>query len=126
MDLRVDTEMLETVCEEGSDRWAGTLSDIRVNAVPVSREVLARYVGVYRGMWGPNVRTVRVTLDGAILRANGIHDQVVGLTPQSATFFAGTDGLTYEFLGADGGSATHVVERHVSGDYTYARQEQGP
>src|SRR5687768_15598508 len=86
MVLRVDTEMLETVCEEGSDKWAGTLSDIRAGAVPVSREVLSRYVGVYRGMWGPNVRTVRVRLDGDVLRANGIHDQDVQLISESATF----------------------------------------
>jgi hypothetical protein len=123
MELRADTEMLETACEEGSDRWTGTLSEIQTYAVSVSREVLARYVGVYRGMWGPNVRTVRVTLDGDILRANGVHDQDVQLIPESATFFAGTDGLTYEFVGAGSGPATQLIERHVSGDYTYGRQD---
>jgi hypothetical protein len=123
MELRVDTEMLETVCEEGSDKWSGTLSEIRAGAVPVSRDVLARYVGVYRGMWGQNVRTVQVSLDGDILRATGIYGQDVQLIPESATFFAATDGLTYEFVGEENGPATQLIERHVSGDYTYARQD---
>jgi len=123
LELRADTEMLETVCEEGSDRWVGTVSQVRRNTVPVPRETLAQYVGVYRGMWATNVRTVRVRLEGDVLRVNGIYGEDVDLIPESATFFAGTDGLTYEFVVRDRGSATHVIERHVSGDYSYARQE---
>jgi hypothetical protein len=33
----------------------------------------------------------------------------------------GSDGLTFEF-GGDGGAVTYLVERHVSGDWTYTRQ----
>jgi hypothetical protein len=123
LDLQVDTEMLETVCETSSEGWVGSLSDARATAVSAAADVLARYVGVYSGMWGPNPRTVRVRLDDNVLRVNGIYDQDVELIPQSSVLFAGSDGLMYEFLGADGGRATHVIERHVSGDYTLKRQD---
>jgi hypothetical protein len=123
LDLQVDTEMLETVCETSSEGWVGSLSDARATAVSAAADVLARYVGVYSGMWGPNPRTVRVRLDDNVLRVNGIYDQDVELLPQSSVLFAGSDGLMYEFLGADGGRATHVIERHVSGDYTLKRQD---
>jgi hypothetical protein len=122
LELRADTEMLETVCEENSDRWAGTMSQVRANAVVVPPETLARYVGTYRGLWGTTPRTVRVVLDGGTLRANDVYGHEVQLIPESPTFFAGTDGLTYEFVAREGAPATHVVERHVSGDYTYARE----
>jgi hypothetical protein len=121
MDLRVDTEMLETVCESNSDNWAGSVSEVRANASRVAPDTLARYVGVYSGMWGTVRRTVRITVVGDSLHATGILGQDVQLIAQSDTFFAGTDGLTYEFVGPGNGPATHLVERHVSGDYPYAR-----
>jgi hypothetical protein len=45
MDLRVDTEMLETVCEGSSERWLGSLADVRATARHVDTDVLALYVG---------------------------------------------------------------------------------
>ena len=37
--------------------------------------------------------------------------------------FAGTDGLSYDF-DPKGSPAAFMVERHVSGDWRYARQPQ--
>jgi len=46
------------------------------------------------------------------------------LTPLSDKLFqTAADGLAYEFLGGDTGSATDVVEIHVSGGYQYARRK---
>jgi len=64
MTLAADTELLERVCEESSDRWLGTTADIDHAAVTVSPDVLKRYVGVYTGFWGANPRRVDVLLAG--------------------------------------------------------------
>lgn len=122
MDLRLDTEMIETVCESNSDTWVGSVSDVRATAVAVAPAILERYVGVYSGLWGTLLRTVGVTLEADGLHATGVLGEDVQLIPQSEVLFAGTDGLTYEFTGADGAAASHLVERHVSGDYRFARQ----
>ena len=49
--LAADTEMLESICERTSDEWQGgpVAAD---TAVTVAPEVLARYVGVYHGVYG--------------------------------------------------------------------------
>lgn len=122
MALRPDTEMLETVCETNSDAWVGSVSDVRATSVEVAPAILARYVGVYSGLWGTLLRTVRVTLVADGLHATGVLEEDVRLIPQSEVVFAGTDGLTYEFAGDEGAAASHLVERHVSGDYRFARQ----
>ena len=44
------------------------------------------------------------------------------LVAQSETAFSGT-GLMYRFLRDSHGDATHIIEGHVSGDYTYERQK---
>jgi hypothetical protein len=46
MTLAADTEMLEAVCEVPSDHWVGRASDVRIGAVQVAADVLAKYVGV--------------------------------------------------------------------------------
>jgi hypothetical protein len=79
------------------------------------------YVGVYSGMWVTRPRTVRVTLTDGILYVNGLLGEKVRLVPHSDTFFLASDGLSYNF-GVDRGTVTHVVERHVSGDWKYTRQ----
>ena len=122
MDLRVDTEMLETVCEGSSERWLGSLADVRATAQRVDTEVLARYVGEYSGLWGTARRTVRVRLEGGVLRVNGTLGEDVELIAQSDRVFAASNGLEYEFIGPATSPATQVVERHVSGDYPFARQ----
>ena len=46
-----DTEMLESICERSSDHWTGTAADAADAAVTVAPDVLARYVGVYGGIY---------------------------------------------------------------------------
>jgi len=123
--LAADTEMLESVCNEYSDNgqqhWVGKVSDAEKSAVKVAPDVLAKYVGVYRGQYIRGPREVDITLSGGTLFAavNGGPKQPI--IPQSETGFTGT-GLTYEFVRNGNGMATHVIEGHVSGDYKFERQ----
>ena len=121
-----DTELMESVCGEfpdsGQEHWIGKVSDAQSKAVKVAPEVLAKYVGVYKGIYLRNGEAVEVTLsDGKLFVAvNGGEKRLV--IPQSETNFAGT-GLSYQFIRDDRGVATHVVESRVSGDYKYERQK---
>ena len=126
MALAADTEMLEAVCERSSEQWAGTVSDAANSAVTVAPDMLARYVGVYRGMWGVNRRTVEVSLSGGQLIAKIADGTIAGdelrpLVPLSQTLFEG-GGLGYQFIVDDKGVVTDVVEVHISGPYRYPRQ----
>jgi hypothetical protein len=124
--LAADTEMMEAVCNErpdnGQQHWIGKASDAQQSAVKVAPEVLAKYVGVYKGIYGRNPRTVEVTVsDGTLsVSVNGGPKQPI--FPQSETKFSGT-GLSYQFLRDDHGIATHVLEGHISGDYKFERQK---
>jgi hypothetical protein len=121
--FRPDTEMIEAVCEAHQEHWVGTVSDNDSGAVTVAPAILAKYVAVYRGLWGTVLRTVRVTLKDDALYVNGLVGEPVRLIPHSDTFFMSTDGLTYTF-GGDGTATSYVVERHVSGDWKYERQPE--
>jgi hypothetical protein len=135
MDLAADTEMLEAICEKSSDAWAGSLSDAANQGVSVPPDVLARYVGVYTGIYGGNKRTYEVTLSGGHLIATIVGPNVEGglgaaglddgaprsLVPQSQTVFEGL-GLGYRFVVDDKGVATNLVVIHISGPYNYSRQ----
>jgi hypothetical protein len=116
-----DTEMVEGVCESDQSHWTGRLSDAEHGAITVPPITLAKYVGVYSGLWITRPRTVRIQLEDGTLYANGILEEKVRLIPRSEAFFMGTDGLSYEF-DPDGNPAAFMVERHVSGDWRYARQ----
>jgi hypothetical protein len=123
-ELAADTELLESVCNEthnGQEHWVGKVSDAEKSAVKVAPEVLAKYVGVYKGLYLRGPREVEVTFSGDTLfvAANGGQKQPI--IPQSETNFSGT-GLTYQFIRDDHDLATHVIEGHVSGDYKYERQ----
>jgi len=124
--LAADTELLESVCNENSDsgqeHWVGKLTDDEKSAVKVAPEIMAKYVGFYKGPYIQGPRTVEVSFsDGALfISVNGGPKQRV--FPQSETNFSGT-GLTYRFIRDDHGIATHIIEGHVSGDYTYQRQK---
>jgi hypothetical protein len=122
LQLQPDTEMVEAVCEDKT-RWIGRLSEAERDAVPVPATTLAKYVGVYSGLWGGRRRTVRVQLEGGTLYVNGLLDERVRLIPHSATSFMGTDGYSFDF-DPDGSPAAFMVERHVSGDWRYMRQAQ--
>jgi hypothetical protein len=124
--LAADTELMESVCNEFPDNrqehWIGKVPDAQKSAVKVAPEVLAKYVGVYKGIYLRGPRAVEVTLSGdkLFVAVNGGEKRPV--LPQSETNFSGT-GLTYQFIRDDHGMATHVVEVHVSGDYKYERQK---
>ncbi|MCY3731613.1 MAG: hypothetical protein OXF98_09750 [Rhodospirillaceae bacterium] len=135
MELMADSDMLESVCERGSEDWAGSLSDAAGRAVSVPPEVLARYVGVYTGIYAGSERTYEVSLSGGQLFATIVGDYAsVGLgaaglgegatrllVPQSETAFEGL-GLGYRFIVDDQGVVTDLMVVHVSGDYRYSRQ----
>jgi len=126
MTLAADTEMLEAVCERSSKQWAGSLADAARTVVTVPSDVLARYVGLYKGFWGGRPRTVEVSLSGGQLIARIPGGTIPGdesrpLVPQSQTLFEGL-GLGYQFIVDDKGAATDVVEIHITGPYRYARQ----
>ncbi len=124
--LAPDTEQLESVCNDNADsgqqHWVGKTSDAEKSKARIPSEILAKYVGVYRGRYLRDFRTVEVTLsDGALyISLNGGPKQPI--VPQSETNFSGT-GLTYQFVRNDQGIATRLIEGHVSGDYTYERQK---
>ena len=123
--LAADTELIESVCNEfpdnGQEHWIGKVSDAQQTAVKVAPEVLAKYVGVYKGTYGQRPRTVEVSLsDGKLfVSLNGGPKQAI--VPQSEAQFSGT-GLSYEFIRDNSGIATDLVEGHISGDYKFARQ----
>ena len=135
MELAADTDMREAVCERSSKDWVGSLSDAANPAVSVPPEVLARYVGVYTGIYGGNERTYEVSLSGgqlfativgpysgAGLGAPGLDEGAPRpLVPRSETLFDGL-GLGYRFIVNDEGVATDLMLIHVSGDYQYSRQ----
>ena len=135
MELAADTDMLEAVCERSSEGWVGSLSDAANPAVSVPPEVLARYVGVYTGIYGGNERTYEVLLSGGQLFATivgpysgaglgspGLDEGAPRpLVPRSETLFDGL-GLGYRFVVNDEGVATDLMLIHVSGDYQYSRQ----
>jgi hypothetical protein len=134
MALAADTEMLEAVCERSSEHW-GSLSDAAGAAVTVPRDVLARYVGVYKGIYGGRERTYEVSLSGDQLIASIVGPAIEGglgaagldegtprpLVPISQTVFEGL-GLGYQFEVGEKGPATALIVIHISGPYRYARQ----
>jgi hypothetical protein len=115
--LAADTELLELVCERSSDHWSRRTTETAVHVPP---GVLARYAGVYSGIYQGNPRTARISVaDGQLFVASGGGDPQ-RLVPRSETLFEGT--LGYQFEVDEKGVATHVTEIHVSGGYRYARQ----
>jgi hypothetical protein len=126
--LAADTEMLESVCEVSSDHWTGTISD---GAVTVAPDVLARYVGVYKGLYITSERTIEVSLSGGqliarIIGAAGVDGgEIRPLIPRSQTNFEGL-GIAYQFIVDDKGVATDLVEVHISGPSRFPRQPSPP
>ena len=100
----------------------GKTSDIENSKVNVAPEILAKYTGVYKGIYLRGPRTVEITLSADTLFASADGGEKRPLIPQSETRFNGT-GLTYQFIRDDRGVVTDVVEGHISGDYKYARQK---
>jgi hypothetical protein len=120
-----DTEMIDARCdpaESGREHWTGKISDAQKSGVKVAPDVLAKYVGVYEGVWANRPRVVEITLLGNALFVSVAKSEPQLLVPQSETSFAGT-GLGYNFIRDDHGIATDVVEMHVSGDYQLHRKK---
>lgn len=123
--LAADTNMLESVCNEnssGQEHWVGKQDDAERTRVEVAPEILAKYVGGYKGPYIGGQRTVVVTLSGGSLFLSLNEGPKQPLIPQSDTNFSGT-GLMYQFVRDSNGVATHIIEGHVSGDYKYERQK---
>jgi hypothetical protein len=123
--LAADTEMVDMRCdpaESGREHWTGTISDAQKTAVKVAPEVLAKYVGVYKGVWARRPRVVEITLSRDALFVSAAGGAPQRLFPQSETLYSGGN-LGYNFIRDDRGMATDVVEMHVSGDYTLHRQK---
>jgi len=125
--LAADTEMVDIRCDpaqSGRQHWTGTISDAQRSAVKVAPEILAKYVGVYKGVWARRPRVVEITLsaDTLFVSVPGAPREPQRLFPQSETSFSGAN-LGYNFIRDDRGMATDVVEMHVSGDYTLHRQK---
>ncbi|MSO81849.1 MAG: hypothetical protein EXQ53_00935 [Acidobacteria bacterium] len=127
MALAPDTEMLESICERSSEHWAGSAADAANAAVTVAPDVLARYVGIYSGLYLANKRTVEVSLSGGqliarVIGAAGVDGgEIRPLVPQSQTLFEGA-GLGYQFIVDDAGTATDLVQINITGPYRFARQ----
>ena len=121
MVLAADTEMLEAVCETNSDQWTGR--SLRTSEVNVPADVLARYVGVYRGIWAGRPRIVEFTLSDRqlVAKIEGLNESIP-LVALSETVFESSEGMGYKFIIDGNQPATHVDEIHVSGDYRLARQ----
>jgi hypothetical protein len=113
--------MLEAVCETSSDRWSGR--SLPTSAVNVAPDVLAKYVGVYSGIWLQRPRTVEIVLAaGKLVAMIDGAKQTLPLVARSETLFESSEGLGYRFIVNGSGAATDVEEIHVSGDYLYARR----
>ena len=127
MALAADTEMIEAVCEQTSDHWEGKVSDATSVGVAVAPDVMAKYVGVYTGMYLTNRRTIEVSLSGGqlvakIIGAAGVDGgEMRPLIPRSQTMFEGI-GIGYRFIVNDKGEATALDEIHISGDSRFQRQ----
>jgi len=123
--LVADTEMLETRCDPADSRrqhLTGTISDAQRAGVNVAPEVLAKYVGVYKGVVGQRrPRIVEITLSSDTLFLSVPGGEPQRLVPQSETSFSGT--LGYTFILNNHGIATDVVEMRVAGDFTLHRQK---
>ena len=126
MELEADNEMLESVCERSSEHWTGSVVDAERRAVTVAPDVLARYVGVYTGVYLNTNRTIDVTLSGGQLIATVEGAAAIDggeirpLVPQSDTLFEGV-GLGYQFIVDETGVATDVVEIKINGPIKYRR-----
>ena len=124
--LAPDTEMLESICERTSDQWQGG-PGAADTAVTVAPEVLARYVGVYHGLYVGNTRIIDVSLAGDQLiakvsgRAAVDGGEMRPLIPQSETLFDGV-GIAYQFILGTNGVATALDEIHISGPQRFPKQ----
>jgi hypothetical protein len=132
MEFAADEELLETVCNEASEtfsHWSSDITDVEETVVEVAPEILARYVGTYRGYWLASLITLEVTLeDGALFLLRTPPYAPTGfaeaensrLFPRSDTAFECSCGIAFVFV-AENGEVTRVNEIHVSGAWPFER-----
>ena len=128
-DLVTDTELLESVCNEGNtgkEHWVGKISDAEKNRKKLAPEILAKYAGTYeeQDLWGqgPHPRMIEITVSNGELVAQLKGRDEVQLVAQSETTFTGFYGLGLDFVRDANGVTTHVLEMHVSGNYRFRKR----
>jgi len=103
------------------EHWVGKISDAEKSAVKVAPEVLAQYIGIYKGVWARRPRTVEITFSDGALFVSAEGRERRRLVPQLATRFSGS-GLGVRFRHRKG-VVTRAIEGHISGDYPLERQK---
>jgi hypothetical protein len=129
-ELRPDTELLESVCQEAAGRnlehWVGKASDEKPADVKVAPEILARYAGTYveQDLWGPgpHPRIIQITISNGTLVGELSNRGRVQLSAQSNNTFAGFFGWSLTFVTNAQGVVTHLLEMHISGNYRYTKK----
>ena len=126
MDLAVDEQMLETVCNEAyggtQGNWTSQVIERDETAIEIAPEVLARYVGTYGGMYLRNSVTIEVTLDDGELFMQKNNGAIQQLIPKSDTsFLQRGGGFGYVFTVDGNDVATEISEVHVSGAWPFSR-----
>ena len=131
-ELVADTELLEYVCNENPRRehWVGKLSDAERSEIKLDRATLEKYTGTYieqKPFWAraPSPRIFEITsADGALyVEQKGESATRTGKTrliAQTETLFDNR-GLVLEFAKEGQSAATHLFDKHVSGDYRFDR-----
>jgi hypothetical protein len=122
-----DTEMLESVCAENErdrEHLVGRTSDEK--KVVVSRETLAKYVGVYQTVattgTAMTARTFTVSLDGDQLMLEIGGNGKIPMVPMSETTFSPRLLGTYEFRKGESGEFTRMIAYSTEGDVVAERK----
>ena len=129
-ELRPDTELLESVCQEAGDRnlehWVGKASDEKPSDLKVAPELLAKYAGTYveQDLWGPgpHPRIIQITVSNGTLVGELSNRGQAQLSAQSNNTFAGFFGWSLTFVTNAQGVVTHLLEMHISGNYRYTKK----
>ena len=127
MNFAADEVMLETVCVEAylgaeRDHWSDSVEGRITTSVEVAPEILARYVGAYRGMYLTNDVTIRITLeDGQLFLQRGGGGRALLAAQSESAFVPEGGGWGYTFTTDSNGMATAISEVHVSGAWTFNR-----
>jgi hypothetical protein len=126
LEFAADDAMLEIVCDEspeGQRHWIGTMTSAHASAAAVPLEILSKYVGTYRGLYGQNIKTVEMILEGNALYVRQVGRPKTLLVPRSEEVFE-TPAVGYIFTRGGDGIATQVAEVHVSGAWVFERLTQ--
>lgn len=120
-----DTEMGDTRCDPadaGREHWTGNAAEAQSTSVKVAPETLAKYVGVYKGVWARRPRIVEFTVSGDRLYSAIEGGEPQALVSKSESDFSST-AVSYHFNRDASGAVTDVTEIHVSGNYKLQREK---